>query len=114
MTSHLWETGKQLVTNQERLKDTVDFVQHLLDMKDKYDKIISIAFSNDETFQNALSSSFEYFINLNTRSPEFISLFVDDKLRKGLKGVTEEDVEVVLDKVMMFCYLHEKYVFEKY
>ncbi|GLJ44920.1 hypothetical protein SUGI_0945710 [Cryptomeria japonica] len=115
MTSHLRETGKQLVTDQERLKDAVDFVQHLLDMKDKYDKIISIAFSNDKTFQNALSSSFEYFINLNTRSPEFISLFVDDKLRKGLKGVSEEDVEVVLDKVMMlFRYLHEKDVFEKY
>uniref|UniRef100_A0A0D6QYY6 Cullin family profile domain-containing protein n=1 Tax=Araucaria cunninghamii TaxID=56994 RepID=A0A0D6QYY6_ARACU len=115
MTSHLRETGKQLVTDQEKLKDPVDFVQHLLDMKDKYDKIISIAFNNDKTFQNALNSSFEYFINLNSRSPEFISLFVDDKLRKGLKGVSEEDVEVVLDKVMMlFRYLHEKDVFEKY
>jgi cullin 3 len=52
---------------------------------------------------------------LNARSPEFISLFVDDKLRKGLKGVNEEDVEVVLDKVMMlFRYLQEKDVFEKY
>jgi cullin 3 len=62
-----------------------------------------------------LNSSFEYFINLNARSPEFISLFVDDKLRKGLKGVSEEDVEIILDKVMMlFRYLQEKDVFEKY
>jgi hypothetical protein len=29
--------------------------------------------------------AFEYFLNLNTRSPEYISLFIDDKLRKGLK-----------------------------
>ncbi|KAK9103964.1 hypothetical protein Scep_020808 [Stephania cephalantha] len=63
-----------------------------------------MAFNNDKTFQNALNSSFEYFINLNPRSPEFISLFVDEKLRKGLKGYSEEDVEVVLDKD----------VFEKY
>lgn len=115
MTSHIREAGKQLVTDPERLKDPVDFVQRLLDEKDKHDKIISTAFNNDKTFQNALNSSFEYFINLNPRSPEYISLFVDDKLRKGLKGVSEEEVEVVLDKVMMlFRYLQEKDVFEKY
>lgn len=115
MTSHIRETGKQLVTDPEKLKDPVDFVQRLLDEKDKHDKIINLAFNNDKTFQNALNSSFEYFINLNPRSPEFISLFVDDKLRKGLKGVSEEDVEIVLDKVMMlFRYLQEKDVFEKY
>lgn len=115
MTSHIRDTGKELVTDPERLKDPVDFVQRLLDEKDKHDKIISLAYNNDKTFQNALNSSFEYFINLNPRSPEFISLFVDDKLRKGLKGVSEEDVEIVLDKVMMlFRYLQEKDVFEKY
>ncbi|KAL6969584.1 Cullin-3A [Sarracenia purpurea var. burkii] len=115
MTSHIREAGKQLVTDPEKLKDPVEFVQCLLDKKDKYDKIISLAFTNDKTFQNALNSSFEFFINLNPRSPEFISLFVDDKLRKGLKGVSEEDVEIVLDKVMMlFRYLQEKDVFEKY
>ncbi|KAL6192754.1 hypothetical protein ACLB2K_033840 [Fragaria x ananassa] len=115
MTSHIRETGKQLVTDPERLKDPVEFVQRLLDEKDKYDSIIKLSFNNDKTFQNGLNSSFEYFINLNTRSPEFISLFVDDKLRKGLKGVSEEDVEVILDKVMMlFRYLQEKDVFEKY
>lgn len=115
MTSHLRETGKQLVTDPDKLRDPVDFVQRLLNEKDKHDKIISAAFNNDKTFQNALNSSFEYFINLNNRSPEFISLYVDDKLRKGLKGVSEEDVEIVLDKVMMlFRYLQEKDVFEKY
>ncbi|XP_010552580.1 PREDICTED: cullin-3B-like [Tarenaya hassleriana] len=115
MTLHLREMGKQLVTDPEKSKDPVEFVQRLLDERDKYDKIISTAFNNDKTFQNALNSSFEYFVNLNSRSPEFISLFVDDKLRKGLKGVSEEDVEVILDKVMMlFRYLQEKDVFEKY
>ncbi|XP_019154851.1 PREDICTED: cullin-3A-like isoform X2 [Ipomoea nil] len=115
MTSHIREVGKQLVTDPEKLKDPVDFVQRLLDEKDKHDRIINKAFNNDKLFQNALNSSFEYFINLNPRSPEFISLFVDDNLRKGLKGVSEEDVEILLDKVMMlFRYLQEKDVFEKY
>eukprot|EP00246_Nothoceros_aenigmaticus_P013947 TRINITY_DN5071_c0_g1_i1.p1 TRINITY_DN5071_c0_g1~~TRINITY_DN5071_c0_g1_i1.p1 ORF type:complete len:736 (-),score=193.26 TRINITY_DN5071_c0_g1_i1:582-2789(-) len=115
MVTHLRETGRQLVMDPEKLKDPVEFVKGLLDEKDKNDKIILQSFNNDKAFQNALNSSFEYFINLHVRSPEFISLFVDDKLRKGLKGMSEEDVETVLDKVMMlFRYLQEKDVFEKY
>ena len=78
-------------------------------------RIIKEAFSSDKSFQNVLNSAFEHFINLNQRSPEFISLFMDDRLRKGLKGMTEDDIEKVLDKVMMlFRFLHEKDVFEKY
>jgi cullin 3 len=72
MTAHLRDTGRQLVLDLERLKDPVEFAQRLLDEKDKYDKIIQLSFGNDETFQNALNSSFQYFINLNVRSPEFI------------------------------------------
>jgi hypothetical protein len=37
---------------------------------------------------------------LNPRSPEYISLFIDDRLRKGLKGASDADVEAVLDKTM--------------
>lgn len=69
----------------ERLKDPVDFVQQLLDAKDKFDAIVGRAFVNDKAFQNALNQAFEHFVNLNQRSPEYISLFMDDKLRKGLK-----------------------------
>lgn len=30
---------------------------------------------------------FEFFVNLNVKSPEHLSLFIDDKLKKGVKGV---------------------------
>ncbi|KAK1423075.1 hypothetical protein QVD17_18369 [Tagetes erecta] len=115
MTSYLRETGIQLVNDPEKLKDPVEFVQGLLNKKDKYDKIITLAFNNDRNFQNAMNSTFEFFINCNPQSHEYISLFVDDKMRKDFKGVSETDVEVVLDKLMMvFRYLHEKDIFEKY
>lgn len=92
-------------------------MQSLLDLKDKYDKLLSAALNNDKTFQHSLNQAFEYhkfftnychslnknryFINLNQKSPEYISLFIDDKLKKGLKGVSDEEVEIVLDKVMV-------------
>ncbi|MEW5303513.1 MAG: hypothetical protein WDW36_006197 [Sanguina aurantia] len=115
MSEHVKTAGKALVQDPERTKDPVEFVQSLLDMRDKYDKIITVAFNDDKTFKNALNQAFEHFVNLNARSPEFISLFIDDKLRKGIKGLNDSDVEGVLDKVMsLFRYLQEKDVFEKY
>jgi cullin 3 len=62
-----------------------------------------------------ISSDFEYFLNLNQKSPEYLSLFIDDKLKKGVKGMTEQDIEMVLDKTMvLFRFLQEKDMFERY
>ena len=115
MTSHLRETGEQLVADTERARNPVKFVKFLLDVKEKYDKIIYLAFCDDKTFQNAFDSSFESIFNLNPRSSEFISLFLDYTLRKGLKVVSEENVEAALNKIVVLLrFLKEKDVFEKY
>jgi cullin 3 len=42
---------------------------------------------DDKMFKQRINSDFEHFINLNQRSPEYLSLFIDDKLKKGVKGV---------------------------
>lgn len=90
-------------------------MEKLLLLRDKYSKIIEEAFSQDKQFYNTLNQSFEHFVNLNQRSPEYISLFVDDSMRKGMRGTSEDEVEKTLDKVvMLFRYLQEKDVFEKY
>ena len=46
-------------------------------------RLIAASFSNEKAFQNALNTAFEHFINLSSRAPEYISLFMDDKLRKA-------------------------------
>lgn len=45
-------------------------------------RIIGAAFNNDKSFHNVLNTSFEHFLNLSPRAPEYISLFMDDQLRK--------------------------------
>jgi len=115
MAAHVRSRGIELVQDEERNRDPVAYVQGLLGLRDKYKAVISNAFAGDKQFENALNQAFENFVNLNTHSPEFISLFVDEQLRKGMKGTAEEEVESTLDKVvMLFRYLHEKDVFEKY
>lgn len=39
-------------------------------------------------FKKRINTDFEYFINLNPRSPEYLSLFIDEKLKKGGKDVS--------------------------
>lgn len=59
--------------------------------------------------------AFEFFINVNPKSPEYLSLFIDNMLKKGLKGVSEDEVDATLDKVMvLFRFIQDKDLFEKY
>jgi len=120
----------------------VVFVQRLLAEREKYDKLIGQSFYSDKGFAQVVGQSFESFLNRNPRAPEFLSLFVDDLLRRGVRGMStdadgaaagagaaagssnagkmnamdaESNMNAMLDKVMMlFRYLHEKDVFEKY
>jgi hypothetical protein len=62
-----------------------------------------------------LKSSFEHFLNINQKSSaEQVARYVDNKM-KGQKGLTEIDIELRLDQVMiLFKYLHEKDIFEAF
>ena len=42
-------------------------------------------FSFDSTY---VTQDFEHFVNLNEKSPEYLSLFIDEMLKKGVKGVS--------------------------
>lgn len=117
--------------------------QGLLDLKTRFDHFLLESFNNDRLFKQTIAGDFEYFLNLNSRSPEYLSLFIDDKLKKGVKGVcdfiiktlffflrsasiyilfdlyfiqlTEQEVESILDKAMvLFRFMQEKDVFERY
>jgi len=63
------------------------FQQGLLDLKTRFDHFLLESFNNDRLFKQTIAGDFEYFLNLNSRSPEYLSLFIDDKLKKGVKGV---------------------------
>ncbi|KAG9509946.1 Cullin-3 [Fragariocoptes setiger] len=116
VSAYLREQGKGLVTEEEGGKsDAVLFIQKLLELKDRFDTFLVKSFNRDKEFLKMIAKDFEYFLNLNPRSPEYLSLFIDDKLKKGAKGMTEAEIEQVLEKTMvLFRYLQDKDVFERY
>ncbi|XP_066159068.1 cullin-3 isoform X1 [Euwallacea fornicatus] len=116
VSHYLREQGKALVQEEEHQgTNAITFVQSLLDLKDGFDHFLNNSFNKDKIFKQMIASDFEHFLNLNPKSPEYLSLFIDDKLKKGVKGMSEQDIELVLDKSMvLFRFLQEKDVFERY
>jgi cullin 3 len=90
VSQYLREQGKALVQEEEHQPSTnaITFVQSLLDLKDRFDHFLKNSFNNDKIFKQMIASDFEHFLNLNPKSPEYLSLFIDDKLKKGVKGVS--------------------------
>lgn len=70
------------------------FWQGLLDLKSRFDRFLQESFNNDRLFKQTIAGDFEYFLNLNSRSPEYLSLFIDDKLKKGVKGVSINQLKI--------------------
>ncbi|KAI9305629.1 cullin-4-like protein [Cunninghamella echinulata] len=91
-------------------------VASLLQYKSKLDNILKSAFEDSPVFINALKESFEIFINSRRNKPaELIAKYIDGRLRKNVKKQAEEDIELVLDKVLvLFRYLQGKDIFEAF
>jgi cullin 3 len=130
------------------LEDALVWVQDSLNLKAKFDRVLKHAFDSDKGLEttiievsNPLASSvwellidtlqaLETFVNSNPRAPEYTSLFIDENLKKGLKGVsvdiipstcltgtqkTDDEIELVLDRtITLFRFITEKDAFERY
>ena len=93
----------------------VQWVDDVLRLKDKYDRVLARAFQEDQGLQTALARSFSDFINIFNRSSEYLSLFFDENMKKGVKGKTENEVDLLLDRgITLLRYIQDKDLFELY
>jgi len=105
--------GTALMVNQDKDKD---MVQDLLQFKSNLDSVLEQAWGSCEELGNAMKDAFESFINVRQNKPaEYMAKFLDAQLRAGGKGVSEADLELLLDKVMgLFRYMQGKDIFEAF
>lgn len=91
------------------------WVDDVIQLKGKYDQILNIAFQADQGLQSAFSRSFTDFINAFPRCSEYLSLFFDENMKKGIKGKTENEVDLLLDRgITLLRYIQDKDMFEHY
>ena len=93
----------------------IKWVDDVLHLKYKYDLVLSRAFDEDHMMQNAITQSLSGFINEFERSSEYLSLFFDENMKKGIKGKTELEVDALLDQgITLLGYIQDKDLFERY
>ncbi|XP_031123798.1 cullin-4-like isoform X2 [Ipomoea triloba] len=110
---YIRRTGQGIVMDEEKDKD---MVSNLLEFKASLDKIWEESFTKNEAFSNTIKDAFEHLINLRQNRPaELIAKFLDEKLRAGNKGTSEEELEGTLDKALvLFRFIQGKDVFEAF
>jgi cullin 3 len=131
LTAHIQALGKEINSEFVRpatkpnesetsapetgLSGALKWVELVLTLKDKHDHILAEAFGNEGKMKSCVVEGFSSFINDNNKSPEFISLFIDENLKKGIKGKTEQEIDAILDNAtVLFRYLRDKDIFERY
>jgi cullin 3 len=101
VSSYIKECGRAINANvRESQPENIDkgvplglalalrWVEDVLELKERFNNILATAFAKDKSFEKAINSAFEAFVNTNTKAPEFLSLFIDNKLKKDFKGVS--------------------------
>ncbi|KAK5658878.1 hypothetical protein OQA88_1692 [Cercophora sp. LCS_1] len=93
----------------------IRWVDDVLQLKDKFDNIWANPFKEDLILQSLITKSFAEFINMFNRSSEYVSLFIDDNLKRSAKVKTDAEIDIVLEKaIILVRYLSDRDLFERY
>eukprot|EP00486_Rosalina_sp_Unknown_P014281 CAMPEP_0201592754 /NCGR_PEP_ID=MMETSP0190_2-20130828/190558_1 /ASSEMBLY_ACC=CAM_ASM_000263 /TAXON_ID=37353 /ORGANISM="Rosalina sp." /LENGTH=567 /DNA_ID=CAMNT_0048051663 /DNA_START=38 /DNA_END=1739 /DNA_ORIENTATION=- len=87
-------------------------ITSLIDLHDRFLKIVNNQFAKEAIFQKALKEAFEEFINKEYYTSALLARFANDILKKGTK-VSTADLENTFDHVvMLYGYIRDKDIFE--
>ncbi|KAF8852017.1 Cullin-domain-containing protein [Acephala macrosclerotiorum] len=107
--------AKQQTQSAKMTAAAIQWVDEVLGLKDKFDTMWKKCLVEDLILHTALTKSFSDFINLFPRCSEYVSLFIDDNLKRGIKGKTEAEIDEVLDKATtLLKYIQDRDMFERY
>lgn len=100
-------------SSKKATSQAITWIQKVISLKDKYDLVLK-NLNNDASLQKTIENSFVEFLNKNVKLAEYLSLFIDDIIKKtGNKS--EEEVEEILNKsILIFRFVKDKDLFEKY
>ncbi|CAI7830140.1 unnamed protein product, partial [Closterium sp. NIES-54] len=113
LSAHVKAAGQAVVMDAD--KDG-DMVAGLLALKARVDGLWEASFHHNEAFGIAIKEAFESLVNMRQNRPaELIAKFIDGKLRAGNKGLSDEELESTLDRVLvLFRFIQGKDVFEAF
>lgn len=115
------DSVKKVATSGDNFEPKV-YVDALLDVHQKYQQLVTVAFTGESEFVRSLDNACKEFVNRNdvcksnsSRSPELLAKYTDQLLKKGAKAADESELEDLLQQIMVvFKYIEDKDVFQKF
>ncbi|TPX15579.1 uncharacterized protein E0L32_004277 [Thyridium curvatum] len=93
----------------------IKWVNDIVQLKEKFDKIWTRCFEEDMLVQSSLTKGFTELFTLCKRSAEYVSLFIDDSFKRGVRGKSDVEIDAILDKsITMIRFLTDKDMFQRY
>lgn len=112
-------------------------IENILSLRREYLRFLDGSFKNDRTFHKVFKESIEYFINLDCKVAQYLSLYTDDLLRKQTQNkattstaansnsisttastggnLSDFEFDNKLNEIIdLFRYIHERDIFEDY
>lgn len=123
LKEYVTEVGLAIVKDKDKDNNPLELVNDVIALRVKYDDLLLESFSQtikgvkvrDKDFSQAIKEAFDNIVNTNPRFPEYLSLLLDKKLKKGKNQIEEKEQDAFFDKVILvFRHVREKDVFEKY
>jgi cullin 1 len=128
MRDYVKQEGTNIVESyQEKdMSDTANcstYIEALLDLHEKYSKLVNDQFEKDNFFLEALKDAFTSFVNADlesesrqtkTSTAELLSTYCDT-IMKGTDKVGEDKLEDVLERIVrLFGYISDKDMFQEF
>jgi cullin-4 len=112
LEQYVKERGAGIIATSE--KENV--VQSLLNLKSKLETIFRDSFDSNKSFQFTNRRGWDYFINTQSNMVAIeIAKFIDEKLRKSKKNLTDDEIDHLIDNVIyIFRHVLAKDVFEAF
>lgn len=125
LENHIRSKGEEAIEKlDDQSSEPKTYVQTILEVHKKYNRLVIDAFKNDTGFVAALDKACGKFINNNvvtttsqspSKSPELLAKYCDLLLKKSSKNPEEAELEDTLNQVMVvFKYIEDKDVFQKF
>jgi cullin 3 len=108
------KSGGARQINQQTVA-ALKWVEDILALKARFENIAFFAFSSDQTISTAITRSLADVINAFNRASEYISLFIDENMKKGIRDKTDAEIDKTLDQaITTLRYIQDKDYFETY
>jgi len=125
VNSYTREKGFAVIKDEGKDAKPMELIEDLIMLREASDELLDRSFSHyqpgsqqrvcDKDFTLGIRDTWNEIVNEHERFPEYLSLYIDSKLKKGKQQINENEFDQLFNQVIaLFRHLRDKDIFERY